>query len=100
MARQIDDVLAGLGNLLPATLIRCGVGTAHAGASGLLASRRRGEGRDDRRAHMGARERRGPLRQRGLRRTLVEWYASDTAREAVATVLQPLTALGGARPSA
>jgi DNA-binding PucR family transcriptional regulator len=33
----------------------------------------------------------------GLRRTLVDWYASHTAREAVATVLQPLMALGGAR---
>ena len=38
-----------------------------------------------------------PFDSAGLRRTLVEWYASDTAREAVATVLQPLIALGGAR---
>jgi DNA-binding PucR family transcriptional regulator len=30
----------------------------------------------------------------GLRRTLVEWYASDTAQAAVATVLAPLTGLG------
>jgi DNA-binding PucR family transcriptional regulator len=28
---------------------------------------------------------------------LVEWYASDTAREAVTSVLAPLSELGGAR---
>jgi DNA-binding PucR family transcriptional regulator len=33
----------------------------------------------------------------GLRRTLVEWYASGTAQEAVTTVLAPLTALGPPR---
>jgi DNA-binding PucR family transcriptional regulator len=33
----------------------------------------------------------------GLRRGLVEWYTSDTARDAVATVLAPLVGLGGAR---
>jgi DNA-binding PucR family transcriptional regulator len=38
-----------------------------------------------------------PFDSVGLRRTLVEWYASDTAQEAVATVLAPLARLGGAR---
>jgi DNA-binding PucR family transcriptional regulator len=38
-----------------------------------------------------------PFDSVGLRRTLVEWYASETAREAVATVLAPLDELGGAR---
>ena len=33
----------------------------------------------------------------GLRRTLVEWYASDTAQEAMTTILSPLVDLGGAR---
>ena len=97
VARQMDDVLAGLGNRLPATLIRCGVGTAHAGASGLLASVAEAKAatiaaRTSERANTAV-----PFDSAGLRRTLVEWYASDTAREAVTTVLQPLTALGGAR---
>jgi hypothetical protein len=34
------------------------------------------------------------------RRTLVEWYASDTAQEAVTTVLAPLMSLSGARRAA
>jgi DNA-binding PucR family transcriptional regulator len=38
-----------------------------------------------------------PFDSLGLRRTLVEWYASETAREAVASVLAPLVELGGAR---
>jgi DNA-binding PucR family transcriptional regulator len=33
----------------------------------------------------------------GLRRSLVEWYASDTAQDAISTVLAPLADLGGAR---
>ena len=33
----------------------------------------------------------------GLRRTLVEWYALDTAQEAMTTILSPLVDLGGAR---
>ena len=33
----------------------------------------------------------------GLRRGLIEWYTSDSAHDAVATVLAPLVALGGAR---
>jgi DNA-binding PucR family transcriptional regulator len=35
-----------------------------------------------------------PFDSVGLRRTLVEWYASDTAQDAVGTVLAPLTKLG------
>jgi DNA-binding PucR family transcriptional regulator len=31
----------------------------------------------------------------GLRRTLIEWYGSQNAREAVAKVLEPLDRLGG-----
>jgi DNA-binding PucR family transcriptional regulator len=32
---------------------------------------------------------------RGLRRTLIEWYGSQNAREAVTNVLEPLDRLGG-----
>jgi DNA-binding PucR family transcriptional regulator len=93
----MDDVLAGLGDRLPATVIRCGVGTAHTGPSGLLASVAEAKAatiaaRTSERVNTAV-----PFDSAGLRRTLVEWYASDTAREAVATVLQPLIALGGAR---
>ena len=97
VAGLMDDVLAGLGDRLPATVIRCGVGTAHTGPSGLLASVAEAKAatiaaRTSERVNTAV-----PFDSAGLRRTLVEWYASDTAREAVATVLQPLIALGGAR---
>jgi DNA-binding PucR family transcriptional regulator len=38
-----------------------------------------------------------PFDSVGLRRTLIEWYASDTAQEAVLTVLAPLLRLNAAR---
>jgi DNA-binding PucR family transcriptional regulator len=38
-----------------------------------------------------------PFDSVGLRRALVEWYASDIAQEAVTTVLAPLASLGGVR---
>jgi DNA-binding PucR family transcriptional regulator len=93
----MDQVLAGLRSRLPGTLIRCGVGTAHAGPAGLLATVAEAKAaviaaRTSERVNMAV-----AFDSVGLRRTLVEWYASDTAREAVTTVLEPLSALGGAR---
>jgi DNA-binding PucR family transcriptional regulator len=97
VAKAMDRTLARLRSRLPVTLIRCGVGSAHAGPTGLLSSAAearaavaaaRASGRDNAAV---------PFDSVGLRRTLVEWYASDTAQEAVATVLAPLARLGGAR---
>ena len=60
--------------------------------------RRRGQGGDDRGARTSERANTAvPFDSAGLRRTLIEWYASDTAREAVTTVLAAAVALGGAR---
>jgi sugar diacid utilization regulator len=97
IASLMDQVLAGLGNRLPATVIRCGVGSPHPGPAGLLASVAEAKAatiaaRTSDRANIAV-----AFDSAGLRRTLVEWYASDTAREAVASVLQPLAQLGGAR---
>jgi sugar diacid utilization regulator len=93
----MDQVLAGLRSRLPGTLIRCGVGTAHAGPAGLLATVAEAKAaviaaRTSERVNMAV-----AFDSVGLRRTLVEWYASDTAREAVTTVLEPLSQLGGVR---
>jgi sugar diacid utilization regulator len=96
-ARTIDEVLARVRPLLPSTLIRCGVGSAHAGPSGLVASA--AEARVAVTAHQmgGTVGAAVPFDSVGLRRTLIEWYASDTAQEAVTTVLAPLYARGPAR---
>jgi sugar diacid utilization regulator len=94
VAKQVDAALARVQSWLPATLTRCGVGSAYAGADGLLASAAEAKAavaaaRTSQRANTAM-----AFDSAGLRRTLVEWYASDTAQAAVGTVLAPLTKLG------
>jgi sugar diacid utilization regulator len=97
VASSMDDVLAATRGTLPDVVIRCGVGTARAGAGGLVASAAEAKaaataGRTSTQVGNAV-----AFDSVGLRRALVEWYASDTAREAATSVLQPLTALGGIR---
>jgi sugar diacid utilization regulator len=97
VAQSLEHVLAPLRSRVAGTVIRCGVGSAHPGPAGLVTSAA------EARAAVAAARTSGsapavvPFDSAGLRRTLVEWYASDTAREAVATVLEPLVKLGGVR---
>jgi sugar diacid utilization regulator len=97
VASSMDEVLAATRGTLPDVVIRCGVGTARAGPGGLVASTAEAKA-----AAIAARTSTQvgnavAFDSVGLRRALVEWYASDTAREAATSVLQPLTALGGIR---
>jgi sugar diacid utilization regulator len=97
VARAMDEVLANMRDGLPGSLIRCGVGPARAGPDGLRVSVAEARAaaiaaRTSKKANVAV-----PFDSVGLRRTLVEWYASDTAREAATSVLQPLLALGGTR---
>jgi sugar diacid utilization regulator len=97
VAHQIDVALGSVRLPRPTTLIRCGVGSPHPGLAGLLSSEA-----ESRAAMAAARTTRRagsavPFDSVGLRRTLVEWYASDTAQDAISTVLAPLVDLGGAR---
>jgi sugar diacid utilization regulator len=94
VAKQVDSALARVRPRLPVTLVRCGVGSAYVGAEGLLASAAEAKAavvsaRTSGRANVAL-----VFDSAGLRRTLVEWYASDTAQAAVGTVLAPLTKLG------
>jgi hypothetical protein len=96
VATEMDGVLSGVRAELPAALIRCGVGLAAPGARGLLSSLA-----ESKAASIVARNSPGAgavsFDNLGLRRALVEWYASDTAREAARSILAPLSELGGAR---
>ena len=79
---------------LPRALLYCGVGTAHAGPTGLINS-----AAEARAAVSASRARNRPgtataFDSLGLRRTLIDWYGSQNAREAVARVLEPLDRLG------
>jgi sugar diacid utilization regulator len=97
VASDMDEVLLAIGGMLPGVVIRCGVGTARVGSSGLVASVAEAKAatiaaRTSKRSNRAV-----PFDSVGLRRALVEWYASDTAREAATSVLEPLSALGGIR---
>jgi sugar diacid utilization regulator len=97
VARTMDDVLAALRPRLAAAPVRCGVGSAHAGADGLLASAAEARAAATRARTLGTAIKAVAFDAAGLRRALVDWYASDSARDAVSTVLAPLTELGGVR---
>jgi sugar diacid utilization regulator len=78
----------------------CGVGSAQGGPTGLINSAA------EARAAAGAMRARGRPNTAtafdglGLRRTLVEWYASHTARSAVDAVLAPLDRMGQTKAEA
>jgi sugar diacid utilization regulator len=98
----VPEAMKGAGRALHAAsqhlaraVLYCGVGTAHPGVTGLINS-----AAEARAAVAASRARNRPhvataFDSLGLRRTLIEWYASQTAREAVANVLEPLDRLGG-----
>jgi DNA-binding PucR family transcriptional regulator len=82
---------------LPALCFRAGVGTPHEGPLGLRASAAEARG-----ALLAARVAGRPSGVAahdavGVRRMLMEWYASDTARASVRDQLAPLEKLGPAR---
>lgn len=97
VASEMERVVGRLRGRLPGTLIRCGVGSVHSGPAGLLSTVAEAQAAVTAARTSGQAGAVVPFDSVGLRRTLVEWYASDTAREAVATVLAPLAGLGGGR---
>jgi sugar diacid utilization regulator len=94
VAKDVDAALGRVRSRLPATLIRCGVGSAYAGGDGLRASAAEAGAAVAVARTSGRPNTAIAFDSVGLRRTLVEWYASDTAQDAVGTVLAPLTKLG------
>jgi DNA-binding PucR family transcriptional regulator len=79
---------------VPEILLVCGVGSTHVGATGLrttLAEARAAlvAGHAGRRLNAAT-----SFDEVGLKRTLIEWFASDTTREAVDSLLRPLDDLG------
>jgi DNA-binding PucR family transcriptional regulator len=96
-ARSAGRALEAIRDRLPGLQVRGGVGTPHEGPMGLRASAAearialvaaRAAGRPDGVATHDA---------VGIKRMLMEWYASDTARTSVRDQLAPLERLGPAR---
>jgi sugar diacid utilization regulator len=97
VSSAVDTALAEARGRVPTTLMRCGVGSAHPGPAGLLASAAEAKAAVTAARAAGAVNSSVPFDSVGLRRALVEWYASDVAQEAVTTVLAPLVEVGGVR---
>jgi sugar diacid utilization regulator len=93
----VDEALADARGRVPTTLMRCGVGSPHSGPAGLIASAAEAKAAVTAARAAGTVNSAVPFDSVGLRRALVEWYASDIAQEAVTTVLAPLAKLGPAR---
>lgn len=92
--RAAADAVAAVQEQFPQLRIRCGVGTTHQGIQGLRATVTE--------ASVAAARARGPgdvvgYDTAGLQPMLLEWYGSDTARQAVNELLEPLERLGGER---
>ena len=95
--RSTERALQAIMARLPALRFRAGVGAAHEGPMGLRASAAEARG-----ALAAARAARRPAGVAahdavGIRRMLMEWYASETVRASVRDQLAPLEKLGAAR---
>lgn len=94
VTRVVGRAVASLRERLPGREVRGGVGSVHEGPTGLRASAA------EARATIGTARTAGrdgdvlSYDVVGLRRMLLEWYASDTARDSVRSLLSPLEALG------
>lgn len=97
VGRAVDAALLEARGRAPTTLIRCGVGSPHSGPAGLMSSAAEAKAAVTAARAGGAVSSAVLFDSLGLRRALVEWYASDIAQEAVTTVLAPLVKLGGVR---
>ena len=96
-ARSAERALSAIRTRLPSLRFRAGVGAPHEGPMGLRASAAEARG-----ALLAARAALKPAGVAahdavGVRRMLMEWYASDTARASVRDQLAPLEKLGPAR---
>ncbi|MCK8615322.1 PucR family transcriptional regulator [Gordonia sp. C13] len=90
----IAAVQKALHALPAAAVVYCGVGSIHSGPTGLISSVA-----EARAAAAAMRTRRRPRHAAafdslGVRRTVIEWYASQAARNVVDTVLAPLDEMG------
>lgn len=87
------DVLTNVHVQFPQLGLRCGVGMAHQGVQGLRASVA------EARVALGTPNRNNLVGYdvAGLKSMLLEWYGTDTARQAVRELLTPLEDLGGER---
>jgi hypothetical protein len=92
-ARAAQDVIRRVTSRDDTELV-CGIGGVYSGVTGLRASAAEAQAAVT--AARAAHRTNTPVSfdKAGLRRTLLEWFSTDTAREAVDSILQPLDRLG------
>jgi hypothetical protein len=100
MTDAADHMIASIRARIPSALVVCGVGSLQVGSMGLRTSAAEARAalaaaRASQRCNQAV-----PYDKVGLERTLIEWYASDTAREAVDSLLAPLDKLAPAKRDA
>lgn len=94
LTRLVGEILSRITARVRDVPLVCGVGSVHPGAAGLRASAAE--------AHAAVAAARAAGRRNvpvsfdgvGLKRALIEWYASDTGKEMVDALLEPLDRLG------
>jgi hypothetical protein len=94
LARTAAQIVRRIVSRVPEIVLMCGVGSTYVGATGLRttvgeARAALAAGRAGRRVNVAV-----SFDEVGLERTLIEWFASDTAREAVDSLLRPIDDLG------
>jgi hypothetical protein len=92
---QVERALAQLAARFPDLRFAAGIGGCHPGLTGLRASA--AQARAAAATNTGRARKVNTYDATGLERTLLEWYASDSAREAVASLLAPFERLGPRR---
>jgi sugar diacid utilization regulator len=95
--RSAERALRAISNRVAPQGFRAGVGTAHEGPAGLRASAAEARGALAAARTAGAPAGVAALDAVGIRRMLMEWYASDTVRASVRDQLAPLEKLGPGR---
>ena len=94
VAHAADQILRRIVSRIPQISLVCGVGSPHVGATGLrttVAEARAALAAGDAGCRVNVAT---SFDEVGLHRTLIEWFASDTAREAVDELLRPIDELG------
>jgi DNA-binding PucR family transcriptional regulator len=94
---EMEPAIARIRDRLRGAIVRCGIGGVHQGPGGLVSSTAEANAAVTAAQVSGSGNEVTTFDSVGLRRALVDWYASDTAQEAVTTVLAPLSRLDGAR---
>lgn len=93
VAAVAHGLLAALESRFPDIGVRCGIGCIHAGPAGLTSTAMEARVAVVASRAAGGANRVNKFDGSGLRRSLVDWYSMDTARDAVSTVLRPLDSL-------